>query len=277
MSEMTINAPAKLNLSLEIVGKREDGFHELDTLMIPVKGLHDTLTFTVAGKYALRCDDSKVPTDESNLVTKAVRLFEQETGCEVTHEVLLTKRIPHGAGLGGGSSDAAKTLEVLNELYGTSLPLVELHDLCSKLGSDVPFFLYNSPCRCKGRGEEVEVIDRVEPFGVCLLKPDFPVSTPDVYKRWSESKPLKGISYSPQEGPYGMMVNHLELPVFEKYLFLAECKRWLLDQPEVKVAQMSGSGSTMFAILQDVTQSEALILRARNELDPNFFAWSGVV
>jgi len=274
---MTVEAPAKVNLSLEIVRKREDGFHELNTIMVPILGLSDTLEFTESAEFSFSCDMEGVPTDECNLVVKAARLFEVAAQVKVRYHIFLKKKVPHGAGLGGGSSDAAFTLLTLNNLYDKPLGLDKLHMIAAELGSDVPFFLYQSPCRCTGRGDIIEVVDKVKSFALCLLKPDFEVSTPDAYKRWVDSQPLGGVPYEPQDGPYGEMVNDLERPVFEKYLFLAECKRWLLDQPEVRVAQMSGSGSTMIAILEDILQAEGLISRAKRELDPSLFTWHGLV
>ena len=273
---ITVYAPAKINLSLKILGKREDGFHELETVMIPLHGLYDTLTFEESGKFSFGCNIDGLPTDDTNLVVRAVKLFEERSKSKISHRIYLEKSIPHGAGLGGGSSDAATTLLTLNRLYGSPLTLNELHELTAEIGSDVPFFLYDSPCICKGRGDVIEPISTPPPFALCLLKPDFGVSTPDAYKRWMTSRKLKGIPYEAQDGPLGEMQNDLERPVFEKFLFLAECKRWLLDQPEVTVAQMSGSGSTMIAITKNLEQSLEIVERAKRDLDPNLFTWSGM-
>jgi len=253
MATLSVNAPAKINLSLRVKGKRVDGFHELETVMLPLPELYDTLVFTEANTFKFTCDKPDVPTDESNLVVKAVRLFEKCAKLKVSYEILLEKRVPHGAGLGGGSSDAATTLLTLNKLYESKLSLEELHDIAAEIGSDVPFFLYESACICRGRGDLIETLPQVDPFALCLFKPDFGVPTADAYQRWEESKELPGIPYRSQKGPLGEMKNDLERPVFEKFLFLAECKRWLLMQPEVKVAQMSGSGSTMIAVVDDVS------------------------
>ena len=275
LPSLVLSAPAKVNLTLRVVGKREDGFHELETLMVPVPALADTLTFTPAEHYTLTCDTPGVPLDESNLVTKAVRAYEAAAGITVTHQIALQKRIPHGAGLGGGSSDAATTLLGLNQLYNTALRFPQLHTLATALGSDVPFFLYQSPCMCRGRGELIEPLDAAAAFTLCLLKPAFGVSTPDAFKRWKTSRPLAEVPYAPQHGPYGPMFNDLERPVFEKHLFLAQCKQWLLQQPEVQVAQMSGSGSTMLAVVSNITEGQALLERAKAELDPTLFTWCG--
>lgn len=277
MSPLVLEAPCKLNLSLRITRKREDGFHELETVMVPVPSLTDTLTFTEAETFSFSCDTEGVPTDESNLVVKAVRGFERETGQKMPYHIHLEKRVPHGAGLGGGSSDAAFTFLGLNSLCGDPLSLETLHTLAAELGSDVPFFLYESPCMCKGRGEIIEPLKPVDPFPVLLLKPEFGVSTPDAYKRWQGSQEVDGFSYAPQQGPFGEMVNDLERPVYEKFLFLGELKTWLLAQDEVKVAQMSGSGSTMISLLNNLEDAPVLRDRAREQWDPNLFSWSGMV
>ena len=159
------------------------------------------------------------------------------------------KRFLPGAGLGGGSSDAASTLKALNELLETKLGLGELLDIAATIGSDVPFFLHGKLCECSGRGECVVPIDDDWELPIVLLKPAFGVATPDAYKRWQASTEIPGILYRPQLCPWGEMVNDLERPVFQKYPVLADMKMWLLDQPEVHAALMSGSGSTMLAVL----------------------------
>ncbi|MFK7909944.1 MAG: 4-(cytidine 5'-diphospho)-2-C-methyl-D-erythritol kinase, partial [Akkermansiaceae bacterium] len=248
MPKETRKAPAKLNLTLRVLGKRDDGFHELESLMAPL-GLCDELHFERADEYALTCDESGVPLDESNLVTKAVRLFERETGKACCWEIDLMKNIPHGAGLGGGSSDAATTLLAMNDLENTQMSLGKLASLAAEIGSDIPFFIYQQVCMIGGRGETVKPVEIEGLSGtpLLLLKPDFAVSTPDAYKNCLSAEPLHGVDYSAQRMPWGEIVNDLEQPVFYKHRFLAEMKVWLLDQPEVDAAMMSGSGSTMIA------------------------------
>ena len=277
MSSLTIYPPAKINLSLEVIGKRTDGFHDLKTLMVPIPGLHDTLIFDARDQFSFKCEDEGVPTDETNLVVRAARLYAEKAKVELMYQITLEKRIPAGAGLGGGSSDAAFTLLGLNELYGEALQLPELHELAAELGSDVPFFLYKTACICRGRGEIIEPLEQSVPFTICLLKPEFSVPTPDVFKRWKSSTEIAGVPYRAQDGPYGSMKNDLERPAFEKYLFLAQCKCWLLEQPEVEIAQMSGSGSTMYAIVSSVEKGNELLSRAMDELDPNLFSWCGSI
>lgn len=275
MSELTLKAPAKLNLSLRILGKREDGFHALDTLMVRLPGLADEITFSKAEAFSFGCSDPSVPGDESNLVVKAVRGWEAASGEVCRLEIFLNKMVPHGAGLGGGSSDAATTLLGINQLFGEPLDRSALHEIAAGLGSDIPFFLSPGAARCTGRGEIIESAPSPPALPVLLLKPGFGVATPDAYKRWKDSEEIPGISYAPQVFPWGELVNDLERPVFEKHRFLAEVKQWLLERAEVEGAMMSGSGSTMFAILKEEVDADALATAAKEALDPTLWTWTG--
>ena len=236
MNSFTLNAPAKLNLSLRVLGKRDDGFHEIDTLMVKLPGLADQLDFREADEFTFECDDPSVPSDERNLVVKAVRAYEAAVGSHCKCSISLQKRIPHGAGLGGGSSDAAATLLGLNRLHDFKLGVPALHDLAAALGSDIPFFLTAGAARCTGRGETIEPVPPPPVLRVLLLKPAFEVPTPDAYKRWQTSREIPGISYSPQVVDGLSLVNDLERPVFEKHRFLAELKQWLFEREETSAA-----------------------------------------
>jgi 4-diphosphocytidyl-2-C-methyl-D-erythritol kinase len=276
MSRLTLLAPAKLNLSLRILGKREDGFHALDTLMVRLPGLADELSFSPAETFSFSCNDRTVPGDESNLVVKAARAWEAASGQSCRLHMFLKKTVPHGAGLGGGSSDAATTLLGLNQLHGNPLPLGILHELASALGSDIPFFLQPGAARCTGRGEIIEPAPLPPALPVLLLKPGFGVATPDAYKRWMDSTEIPGISYGAQVFPWGELINDLERPVFQKHRFLAEVKQWLLERKEVAGAMMSGSGSTMFAVLREEAAADTLAADAKEALDPTMWSWSGL-
>ena len=271
---MKLTAPAKLNLTLRILGKREDGFHELETLLVPLPGLADKLELEVAESFSLEVVGAEVGPEEDNLVTRALRLFEERSGKRCDYRVRLEKVIPVGAGLGGGSSDAAAILRALNELEGAGLERRELEELGAQLGCDVPFFLREGACWGRGRGEILEGAE-VRPCEVLLLKPEFGVDTVDAYQRWSESSELPGVRYEGQLGNGVELVNNLERPVFEKFLFLAELKKWLSEQFEVQAALMSGSGATVFAVLHDANSASRLAERAREELDPKLWWWAG--
>jgi len=266
-------APAKINLSLKILGRRTDAFHEIETLIAPISLCDEIKMELRSGKkeIAFRCDDASVPKGEDNIVVRAAKVFFEETNITSGISIVLKKRIPHGAGLGGGSSDAASTLLMLNELFETNLPRESLTKMAEMIGSDVPFFIFQSAAVCKGRGELVSPTRLREPLPLLLMKPEFSVSTPWAYARWRESLEIPGISYAAQEFDGQTFVNDLERPVFEKFVFLAQLKMWLLKQPEVGAALMSGSGSTVFAVLRDRADVDHLARRAKVELDPEIW------
>ena len=271
-------APAKINLSLKVLGKREDGFHKVDMVMARLD-LEDELDFHNSRTTTLLCDTPGVPTDESNLVFRAVREFEKVYGRKAKQKITLTKRIPHGAGLGGGSADAGVTLRALNEILGTNYDMEELSAMAANLGSDVPFFLNPVISRCTGRGEIVKPLPAFAEWSspIVLLKPQFGVATPTAYKRFAGARRLQGVPYGVQEVDGLRIMNDLEKPVFEKFPVLAMMKRWLLEREGVRAALMSGSGSTMFALTETPEQARAVAEAALAELDPTLFTYCGTV
>lgn len=263
---MTFHSPAKINLWLRILGKRPDGFHEVQTRLCRL-ALGDTVEVEHLGpgrNVALTCSDATVPLDESNLAMKALRAFEERTRKQSSWRIHLEKKIPAGAGLGGGSSNAATVLMAANELTGSPLSQAQLIELGGQIGSDVPCFILDTPAADgAGRGEQVTPVDFSWRLPLVLIKPAFPIPTPWAYKRWADSQELPGVLYAPQLCPWGAMSNDLERPVFEKYVMLPTLKTWLLEQGEVRAALMSGSGSTMFAITETAPQAVELADKAR--------------
>ena len=263
---MQVLAPAKINLSLKVLGKRPDGFHEIETVIAPIS-LHDKVEIEKQNRWIdFSCDDPTLSIADDNLVVRAAKLFLEQAGIKGGLSIKLEKRIPHGAGLGGGSSDAAATLCALNELFKTKLSPEDLAGLATRIGSDVPFFLFESAAVCRGRGEIVEPIALKKKLPLLLFKPAFGVPTAWAYSRWQASKELPGASYGPQNLDGQTFLNDLERPVFEKFVFLAKLKTWLLQQKEVSAALMSGSGSTVFAVLRDEVNGDLVAKRAK-ELD----------
>ena len=249
---ISLTAPAKINLSLRILGKRPDGFHELETLMAPI-GLADTIEVSHGTGHGitLTCNDPELSTGSDNLCVKAAEAFRIATGLDHGIAITLLKRIPHGAGLGGGSSDAAAVLKGLNELFDEPLVNEELHQIAASLGSDVPFFLTSGPAWCRGRGEILEEVSALPKRNLLLIKPPFPVPTAWAYKKYAELKESGKPLTQPEKQFLGDLeiVNDLEAPVFHKYLLLPVMKTWLREKPGVEAGFMTGSGSTMVAVL----------------------------
>src|SRR5438046_4092270 len=213
---MQLYAPAKINLSFRIKGRRDDGFHEIETLMAPIS-LADQLMIErgkMESGILFSCDDLSVPGAEDNLVVKAAKLFQETTKIESGIQIGLAKKIPHGAGLGGGSSDAAATLLGLNELFGMKLDQTTLVKLAMQIGSDVPFFIVGSAAICRGRGEIVEPTSLPLRLNLLLVKPEFAVPTPWAYGKWKDSRELPGLDYSAQTFSSLIFANDLERPVF---------------------------------------------------------------
>ena len=268
---MQVFAPAKINLSLKILGRRDNGFHDLDTLIAPIS-LYDEIRIDKGrpgNGIEFRCDDPSVPPGNDNLVVRAAKAFFETTEIEPAVSIELQKKIPHGAGLGGGSSDAASVLLALNELFDAKLSRQTLARMAEPIGSDVPFFVFQSAARCKGRGEIVTPIKLKRRFSLLLLKPAFAVSTGWAYSRWQDSREIPGVRYGAQEFFDQTFVNDLERPVFEKFVFLAQLKMYLLSQSEVGAALMSGSGPTMFAVMQ--AGADSVGNRAKAALDPELW------
>ena len=261
-----LTCPAKLNLFLAITGRRADGFHELVSVVAPV-AFGDTLAVESAAEFSLTCDDSTVPADASNLVLKAAQAFRAATGWRGGARFSLTKRIPAGAGLGGGSSDAAAALRALNGLAGNLLAPAALAQVAAEVGSDCALFLPGGPVVMRGRGEQVEPLPaaaagKLRGRPVLIFKPGFAIATPWAYARFAAQ--AKGI-YSPvaeaetrlaalvQAVAAGgnaeeLLANDLERAAFAKFVALPV----LLDQLRRQfglVPRMSGSGSACFALL----------------------------
>jgi 4-diphosphocytidyl-2-C-methyl-D-erythritol kinase len=273
MNGMQVLAPAKINLSLKVCGRRDDGFHEIETLIAPIR-LCDQIEIVERSstcEIEFHCDDPSVPAGDDNLILRAVKSFFAATKVTRAVSIDLKKRIPHGAGLGGGSSDAASTLLALDKLFETNLPREALAKIAETIGSDVPFFIFESAAMCRGRGELVTPLRLKDKLALLLLKPQFGVSTAWAYTHWQDSLEIPGVSYAAQEFAGQTLLNDLERPVFEKFIFVAQLKMWLLEQPEVGAALMSGSGSTIFATLRENAEANVIAKRAKAELDPELW------
>ncbi|MFN3158467.1 MAG: 4-(cytidine 5'-diphospho)-2-C-methyl-D-erythritol kinase [Rubinisphaera brasiliensis] len=275
-NELVLHAPAKLNLFLKVLGKREDGFHEIDTIMQQID-LHDTLRFRLRNDGQIRLQirytnrsqaaADPLPTDESNLVVKAARLLQQLGEVPFGADIELWKRIPSQAGLGGGSADAGATLRGLNRLWNAGLDQHTLIELAAQLGSDIPFFAAgHSLARCQGRGE-IMTPARSRPISFVIVKPQTGLSTAAVYSGCSSSSfPQSGkdvINALHEPNPAGLKYcvrNGLEQPA-RQLNATVERLLTLMEQQPFLSTMLCGSGSACFGICHSRKQSLQLARR----------------
>lgn len=277
---VTRQSPCKVNLLLNTLGRRADGFTELETLFFPVP-VCDELEFerTPSG-IALTCSHPTLPTDHTNLVHRAASVFLSAAGIQEGVRIHLDKRLPLAAGLGAGSANAAHTLLALNELFGNPLPASRLDTLAAGLGSDVNFFLQPGPALAFGRGERIEPLlpfDCLKGCAIFLYHPGFGVPTPWAFKELAARFPealngrpgrAAGIAGWLRSGDLKSagkaLYNSLEFPVLEKYLVLRVYQEFLRAAGAFG-ALMSGSGSTTFALFENPAAAESLIPKFRAE------------
>jgi 4-diphosphocytidyl-2-C-methyl-D-erythritol kinase len=282
-------SPCKVNLLLNILGKRSDGFHELETVMQPVY-VFDELTFERGGtSLQLSCSSPNLPTDSKNLVHRAATVFLDAANISEGVRIHLNKNLPLAGGIGGGSANAAVTFIALNELFGSPLALEKLHELAAMLGSDVPFFLYDKPALATGRGEKVELLDNFPALvgkAFVLVHPGFGISTPWSYQNLARfPKALNGQPGRAQElisrlksenwpAVDDVFYNSLEAPAFEKFPVLSIYQDFLRENGAL-VSLMSGSGSTTFAIVKNMTAAESVVEKFKGMFGSN--CWTAVV
>lgn len=281
VNHLVIPSPAKLNLFLAITGRRADGFHDLVSVAAPVE-FGDTLTVERHGAgsgFSLACDDPTLEIDETNLVSRAARAFADASGWTGGAHFALTKRIPMGAGLGGGSSNATAVLQALNQLAGNPLTSEALATVAARLGSDCVLFLQAGPVVMRGRGEDVQLLPvqaatRLRGKRLLIFKPPFGISTVWAYRQMAAGAPATylppteaeerlaawiGDAAAPAEN---LLFNNMEAPAFTKFIALPvalDCLR-----AEFGLAPcMSGSGSACFAFLPDNAPVVAITRRIR--------------
>jgi 4-diphosphocytidyl-2-C-methyl-D-erythritol kinase len=260
----------KVNLLLNILRKREDGFHELETVMHPI-AIFDSLAFSTSREgLELTCSEPSLPTDSRNLVYRAAESFLKEAGILEGVRIHLEKKIPMAAGLGGGSGNAATTLLGLSELFGNPLGPEALSSIAASLGSDIPFFLQGKPAIGVGRGEKIESLDffpALKHAAFLLIYPGFGISTAWAYQSLGQfpaalnGKPgraqtlLAALNHSTPQELKGWLYNSLEAPALHKYPILVHFQEFLLAHGAL-AALMSGSGSATFAIFEDLAASK---------------------
>ena len=249
---MKLHPNCKINIGLRVVRKREDGYHDLETIFYPVYGLHDELEVKIADEFAFLQDGIEVdclPTD--NLIYKVYQRMQEHFPQIGNVRIRFKKNIPFGAGLGGGSSDAAHMAIALNELFQLGLTQKQLAEEVRPLGADCPFFIYNTPCYAEGIGDKLTPISLdLSGMRLVMIKPDCGVSTKEAYagiKPKGSSELFKVVQNGSEL--FKVTTNDFEDTVFVAHPEIAEIKQRLLDAGAVYAA-MSGSGSTVFGLFE---------------------------
>lgn len=253
MDEISLKVPAKINLYLRVLGKRDDGFHEIESLMQAID-IYDEITLERSESIEITCDDPLLPVDESNLAFKAASALQDRfyfPGVKID----LVKRIPSGAGLGGGSADAAFVIRGLCRLYGLAPEPDEILEIAAGIGSDVPFFLSGGQAQVTGRGEIVKSIRLPDRYEIIVIVPSVTTSTAEIYNDiridlTKENKPIlfeKRIGVSRFNRLVKRFSNNLEEAVLRKFPELAELKEILMESGAAW-SSMTGSGSAFFGL-----------------------------
>lgn len=259
---MNVKAYAKINLGLHIVGKRQDGFHNIETVFHRIN-LFDEINIENSFDISISCTDITIPSDNNNLCWKAAELLRKELGIAKGVRIGIIKNIPTGAGLGGGSSDAAAVLLALPLLWKIDVKRPIIEKLALQLGSDVPFFLQDSSAYAEGRGEVLKTIDLTLPYWIVLIHPNIHLSTPWAYTRLAEKRnglfPVRpNMAEQFSTDPLRAVLesgNDFEEIVFEEHPKIEKIKKQLQDLGAA-VSLMSGSGSSMFGLF--IEKSTAL-------------------
>jgi 4-diphosphocytidyl-2-C-methyl-D-erythritol kinase len=282
-------SPCKVNLLLNILGRRADGFHELETVMQPVN-FFDELFFERGGNgIQLSCSEKNLPTDSKNLVYRAAENFLMAAKIRDGVKIHLEKKIPLAAGLGGGSGNAATTLLALNELFDSPLAAENFFEIAATLGSDIPFFLQNKPALATGRGEKIQPLENFPALrgrAFLLIHPGFGISTPWAYQNLARfPKALNGekgraeklislLQTADLQTAAADFYNSLEAPALGKFPILELFQEFLREHGAL-AALMSGSGSTTFAIAENVSAAETLLEKFQSQFGAN--GWTAVV
>jgi len=260
---LSLKSYAKINLCLYVLKKREDGYHDIFSVMQAID-LHDQLTLYKTEKgIDIRCDHPDVPKDEKNLAYQAAELLFRERSLEGGVRIDIGKNIPVSAGLGGGSSNAAFALKGTSQLFDLKLSLQKFHSLASKIGSDVPFFLYSGQAIAKGRGEKIVPIKLYRDYWLVLVCPNLLISTKSVYQEvkidLTESKSFINLGFCDNKDAFLKTLqkfhNDLEKVVIKRYAIVSQIKKTLESYGAIK-SSMSGSGPTVYGVFEEKPQAE---------------------
>lgn len=260
MEKLVVESPAKLNLGLNIVSKRDDGFHNLETVFIPIL-LSDKINFTKSNKLSVSSNSEFVNNLKDNIVLQAVHLLEEKTQCKISVKIFIDKKIPIGGGLGGGSSNAAATLKAINRLFNLDLEINELMDIALKLGSDVPYFLNPVCSYAESRGENLYSINLEIPYPILLVNPGIKVDTKWAFSKIKPKLPDNNLNELLSTGliDFDLLREHVkndfEEIVFNEFSEIKVLKDELFNQG-AQFALMSGTGSTVYGIFTNLQKAE---------------------
>jgi 4-diphosphocytidyl-2-C-methyl-D-erythritol kinase len=264
LEKIEVKSCAKINFGLRILEKRNDGFHNLQTLFIPIHGLFDTILFEKSLNNSFFCNTDFLSDPNSNMIIKAKSLLEKEFNTQLTSKIQLRKRIPIGAGLGGGSSNAAFTLLSLNELFSLNIPNDILQKLALKLGSDVPFFLNPIPAIGTSRGEMLEYINLPINFSIVIINPGIHISTKEAFLKVIPQKNTINYLSLINKGELDfnqcrlIVKNDFEENIFNKFPEIKKIKQKFYSLGS-DFSLMSGTGSTVFGIFKNSAEAKNAI------------------
>ncbi|NNG65659.1 4-(cytidine 5'-diphospho)-2-C-methyl-D-erythritol kinase [Caldanaerobacter subterraneus] len=266
--KLRIKAYAKVNLTLDVLSKREDGYHEILSVMQSID-LADVIEFEKAKEILFECDHERVPKGEENLIMKAFNTIRDRYFLNEGVKIKLFKNIPLAAGLAGGSADAAATIVALDKLWNLNLTEKEMEEIASEVGSDVPFCLKGGTKLASGRGEKLQDLEGI-PLNLLLVKPDLEISTKEVYTEWDNSrfKSLNSTFLFVEALKKGDLLeiarnisNDLERVTSQKYRVIEDIKKSLIEKGALS-ASMTGSGPTVYGVFNDVEK----LVRAYHDL-----------
>ena len=273
MENITIKTPAKINFGLNVIAKRADGFHNIETIYYPVD-IWDTITFSESDKFIFETDNETLNSEKDNIILKAVSVLEDHSKKKLNAKIHLSKKIPIGAGLGGGSSDAAAVLKTLNSLFRLNIDSLNLNEMAANIGSDVPFFLNPYPSFATSRGEVLEQINFKIDYAIFLINPGIFVSTKWAYEKVKPRKSglslieLYRIGKLKPENFKEYITNDFEKPVMEEFQAIRKLKEELYEMG-ADFALMSGSGSSLFAIFRN----PVLAVEAKEYYENQYFTY----
>jgi 4-diphosphocytidyl-2-C-methyl-D-erythritol kinase len=265
MKELSIRTPAKINIGINIISKREDGYHNLETIFYPIN-LYDEMTIREDSKFTLITTNSQLKGERNNTITEAKELIEDLTGIEIKGFITLNKRIPIGGGMGGGSSDGAAALIIFNKFYDLKLSQEDLFSLALKIGSDVPFFIDPIPKFASSRGEIFESIGLIINRPILVVNPGIHISTswafsnitPKIHKL--RLKEIEFKEHNSLSNLKNIIINDFEPVVFESFPEIRDIKDNMYDLG-AEFSLMTGSGSTVFGIFPDIISAQEASLK----------------